>query len=115
MKPLNTAAIRRAEKNLLKSIDTALMESASGVRRLSAAELKSLSDILNSSRPPIFFVQSVIVNQYAFLQEWQATTAERQAVADFLQAFQRQAADDLQGRAGTLKDGIELAQEGDLK
>ena len=106
---------KRSEKNLLKAVDFLLIEAASGVRKVTANELKMCHEILNSSRPPIFYIQHVLVNQYAFLQEWHATTAERQAVADFLQAFQRQAADDLQGRAGTLKDGIELAQEGDLK
>lgn len=106
--------LKRCEKNLLKAVDLLLVEAASGVRRFTSAELRNCQDVLNANRPPIFYIQHVLVNQYAFLQEWHATTAERQAVADFLQAFQRMAADDLQGKAGTLKESIEL-QAGDPK
>lgn len=115
MKPLNTAAIRRAEKNLLKSIDAALMESASGVKKLSAADLKSLSDVLTRCKPPMSYVQQVLINQYAFLQEWQAGNDERADIERFLHDFQQQAAAELQQQAGTLLQGVELSQAGDPK
>lgn len=102
------ATQKRIEKNLLKTVDFALCEAASGVRRLTPSEIRALSDVVNSNRPPVFHVLNVIVNQYAFLAEFDAPPNERAAIERFLTAFREQAAADLTKKSGTLKEGIEL-------
>ena len=105
---MKTAILRRCEKNLAKTIDNLLTESAAGVRRLTPAELKNLSDVLRAEQPPLFFIQTVLVNQFSFLTLFPAEPAERAAVERFLTAFQQQAAADLLARHDTLTDGITL-------
>ena len=102
------ATQKRIEKNLLKTVDFALCESASGVRRLSPSEIKSLSEVVNASRPPVFHVLNTLINQYAFLSEFDAPPNERAAIERFLTAFREQAAADLMSKSVTLQDGLRM-------
>ena len=100
--------LKRCERNLAKTVDAMLTESAVGVRRLTPAELKALSDVLRAEQPPLFFIQTLLINQYGFLAAFAADNAERAAVERFLTAFREQAAADFAGKASTLKDSLEL-------
>ena len=100
--------LKRIEKNLLKVIDFTLTEAASGVKRLTPAEIRALSDVISANRPPTFYVLNVLVNAYAFLSTFDADETERAAISRFLTAFREQAAADLMGKNATLQAGLSL-------
>lgn len=100
---------KRIERNLLKVVDFTLTEAAAGVKRLTPAEIRSLSDVIASNRPPAFYVLTVLANQFSFLAaDFPAEPSERETVERFLTAFQRQAAADFAGKTSTLKESLEL-------
>ena len=100
--------LKRIEKNLLKVIDFTLTEAASGVKRLTPAEIRALSDVISANRPPVYHIQNVLINQFGFLAEFDADESERAAISRFLTAFREQAAADLMGKNATLQAGLSL-------
>lgn len=104
--------LKRCRKNLLRAVDTALLESDKGLRRLSIAELKSLSDIMARERPSVVIIQTVLVNQLGFLERgFEGTQAERETVSRFLRDFQADAAESALDKESSIEDGLRL-QEG---
>ena len=100
--------LKRIEKNLLKVIDFTLTEAASGVKRLTPAEIRALSDVISANRPPSYYVLTVLVNAYEFLFTFPADDTERAAIERFLTAFREQAAAELMAKHTTLQDGLKM-------
>ena len=105
---------KRLQTNLMKTVDAALLESATGNRKLSVAEMKALHDIIRAERPSVFIIQNVVINQLAYLRDgFEGTQDEQKLITEFLHDFQAQAALDRLSRESDVKDGIAL-QEGVL-
>ena len=100
--------LKRIERNLLKVIDFTLTEAASGVKRLSPAEIRALSDVISANRPPVYHIENLLINQFAFLATCDADESERAAIERFLTAFREQAAADLMSKSVTLQDGLKM-------
>lgn len=99
---------KRIERNLLKVVDFTLLEAASGVKKLSPAEIRALSDVITANRPPVYHIENLLINQFAFLATCDADKQERAAIERFLTAFRQQAAADLMSKSVTLQDGLKM-------
>ena len=107
---MRNATYKRLKANITQAIGGVLAEHSAGVRRLSVAEIVAMSNILNAEKPTVFAIQSVLVNELAYLATYGAPHDVRADIAEFLQAFQTEAANDALGTERTVKDGLTLLE-----
>ena len=72
---MRTSTYKRLKANITQAIGGVFAEHAAGVRRLSVAEIVALSNILNAEKPTVFAIQSVLVNELAYLATYDAPVA----------------------------------------
>ena len=91
---MRPSTYRRLRTHITQAIGGVLAEHSAGVRRLSVAEIVALSHILDAEKPTVFAIQNVLVNELAYLATYGAPHDVRAAIAEFLQTFQAEAAND---------------------
>ena len=107
---MKNATYRRLKANITQAIGGVLAEHSAGLRRLSVSEIVAMSHILEAEKPTVFAIQSVLVNQLAYLATYGAPHDVRAAIVEFLQAFQTEAANDALATEKTVKDGLTLRE-----
>ena len=107
---MKNATYKRLKANITQAIGGVLAEHSAGLRRLSVSEIVALSNFLNTEKPTVFAIQNVLVNQLAYLATYGAPHDVRADIAEFLQAFQRDAADAALATEKTVKDGLTLRE-----
>ena len=107
---MKNATYKRLKANITQAIGGVLAEHSAGLRRLTVAEIVALSNILNAEKPTVFAIQSVLVNELAYLATYGAPHDVRGAITEFLQAFQAEAANDALATERTVKDGLTLRE-----
>ena len=107
---MRPSTYRRLRTHITQAIGGVLAEHSAGVRRLSVAEIVALSHILDAEKPTVFAIQSVLVNELAYLATYGAPHETRAAIVEFLQAFQTEAANDALATEKTVKDGLTLRE-----
>ena len=107
---MKNATYKRLKEHITQAIGSVLAEHAAGVRRLSVSEIVALSHILDADKPTVFAIQSVLVNELAYLATYGAPHDVRAAITEFLQAFQAEAADAALATERTVKDGLTLRE-----
>ena len=107
---MKNATYRRLKAHITQAIGGVLAEHSAGVRRLSVAEIVALSHILDAEKPTVFAIQSVLVNELAYLATYGAPHDVRADITEFLQAFQTAAANDALATEKTVKDGLTLRE-----
>ena len=107
---MRTSTYRRLKAHITQAIGGVLAEHSAGLRRLSVSEIVALSHILDAEKPTVFAIQTVLVNELAFLATYGAPHETRAAITEFLQAFQTEAANDALSHEKTVKDGLTLRE-----
>ena len=107
---MRPSTYRRLRTHITQAIGGVLAEHSAGVRRLSVSEIVALSHILDAEKPTVFAIQNVLVNQLAYLATYGAPHDVRADIAEFLQAFQTEAANDSLATERTVKDGLTLRE-----
>ena len=107
---MKNATYKRLKANITQAIGGVLAEHSAGLRRISVAEIVALNNILTAEKPTVFAIQSVLVNELAYLATYGAPHDVRAAIAEFLQAFQTEAANDALATEKTVKDGLTLRE-----
>ena len=107
---MKNATYKRLKANITQAIGGVLAEHSAGLRRLSVAEIVAMSNILNAEKPTVFAIQNVLVNELAYLATYGAPHDVRAAIAEFLQAFQAEAANDALATEKTVNDGLTLRE-----
>ena len=107
---MRTSTYRRLKAHITQAIGGVLAEHSAGLRRLSVSEIVALSHILDAEKPTVFAIQTVLVNELAFLATYGAPHETRAAITEFLQAFQTEAANDAMATEKTVKDGLALRE-----
>ena len=107
---MRTSTYRRLKAHITQAIGGIFAEHAAGLRRLSVAEIVALSNILDAEKPTVFAIQTVLVNELAYLATYGAPHDVRAAITEFLQAFQTEAANDALATEKTVKDGLTLRE-----